>query len=125
MKTELQARTLWCPMVRHEGEGGTFNRGWATGNPLNLAEASRAQSFLCNCIASRCASWRWENPVNTQLHPCEDGNATREPPRPSAMPDDWVFTASLPGSNSAYWAAPFDKRSWRGYCGLSGKPATS
>lgn len=43
MHTEEQAQDLWCPLVRsyelQGAHGGTD--GW------------------CNCIASKCAMWRW------------------------------------------------------------------
>jgi hypothetical protein len=69
--TETEAHHLWCPMVRHEGEGASFNRGWQQSNPLN---ATRQESFLCNCIGSRCAAWRWGAPAGRHpgqlgLHP--------------------------------------------------------
>lgn len=62
--TEEEARSKWCPEVRHLGDGGggggTWNRtmammtrifGWDGSNPYPDA--------TCNCIASECMAWRW------------------------------------------------------------------
>jgi hypothetical protein len=70
MHTEEQAKHLWCPMVRHEGDSnGTFNRGWCPSNPLNSAGQAE-QSYMCNCLASGCAMWRWHNPKEKRLGFC-------------------------------------------------------
>lgn len=54
--TEDEAKTKWCPHVRHPDEvGGTFNRGRV--EPLNDHEHN--DGTLCNCIASACMAWRW------------------------------------------------------------------
>jgi len=69
MHTETEAKNLWCPLVRHEGESaGSFNRGWAPHNPLNQTPANEEESYLCNCIGSRCMAWRWgrnENQIDS------------------------------------------------------------
>lgn len=60
MHTETEAHGLWCPWVRHEGDqAGSFNRGWNPANPLNQAPTAAEASYLCNCIGSSCAAWRW------------------------------------------------------------------
>ena len=52
--TEEEAKKKWCPMVRYDSDGGTFNRGyvngWLNDHPHNL-------NALCNCIASDCMMW--------------------------------------------------------------------
>ena len=122
MNTEDEARTLWCPMVRHEGEGGTFNRGWAAHNPLNLSADIKQAAFACNCIATRCSAWRWGQPVSQPTLPCPDALATREPERPADMPASWSFIPCFFGVTRAHWAAPESAIPRRGHCGLFGNP---
>lgn len=47
MHTPEEAKTLWCPMVRLNGENWSDARG------------ARRDAYN-NCIADRCAMWRWE-----------------------------------------------------------------
>lgn len=122
MHTENEAKDLWCPLVRHEGDGGTFNRGWAPHNPLNAATAASQAAFVCNCIASRCAAWRWGEPLNVPTVPCADSLARTEPARPPGMPNTWSFIPSLFGVTPAHWTAPEDARPRHGYCGLFTPP---
>lgn len=53
--TEDEAKTKWCPMVRHSGDGNQFNRGVI--NPIN--DHLHNQGILCNCVASACMMWQW------------------------------------------------------------------
>jgi hypothetical protein len=54
--TEDEAKTKWCPMVRHEGEEhGSFNRGGIS-DPIN--SFGIAKGYGCGCIASGCMIWR-------------------------------------------------------------------
>lgn len=61
MHTVEQAKELWCPMVRHEGDnGGSFNRGSLNNNPTNRDSAdSKTPIYGCQCIGDQCAMWRW------------------------------------------------------------------
>ena len=52
MHTPAEARALWCPMVR---VGVTRDAGGPAG--INDPEVE----FSRNCIAERCAMWRWEH----------------------------------------------------------------
>ena len=52
MHTPAEARALWCPMVR---VGVTRYAGGPAG--INDPEVE----FSRNCIADRCAMWRWEH----------------------------------------------------------------
>ena len=122
MYTEAEALTLWCPMVRHEGNHSTFNRGWATHNPLNMVAGAPVPAFACNCIATRCASWRWTQASPLATVSCADTLAAHEPERPVGMPATWSFIPSLFGVTSAHWTAPRCALLRRGYCGLSGHP---
>jgi hypothetical protein len=55
--TEAEAKTKWCPLVRHEGDmGGTFNRGRVHGA---INEHPDNQGAACNCIGRACMAWRW------------------------------------------------------------------
>lgn len=55
--TEEEAKTKWCPYVRHGApEIGTFNRGVVC--PIN--DHPDNGGMLCNCIASACMAWRWQ-----------------------------------------------------------------
>jgi len=70
--TPEQALSLWCPMVRHEGNvGGSFSRGTLNSNPTNadtpvdeVTAPVPEQIYGCHCIADKCAMWRWD----TQMH---------------------------------------------------------
>lgn len=54
MHTTTQARDLWCPMVRIIFKSDTgFNRMEPTANGAPSTPKG------CNCIADRCAMWRW------------------------------------------------------------------
>lgn len=53
--TEGEAKVKWCPMVRHESDGATFNRGCLPGNPVNIHWNN--QGCACNCIGSSCMWW--------------------------------------------------------------------
>ena len=51
--TEDEARTKWCPMVRHVfevDEGDAFNR---------ISNITGGASYNLNCIASDCMMWEW------------------------------------------------------------------
>ena len=62
--TEDEAKTKWCPFVRHEGdEGSTFNRGII--DPLNI-QGGDPDGYRCTCIGSACMAWRFTN--KTALH---------------------------------------------------------
>lgn len=55
MMTEVEAKKRWCPFVRFltYGDGDSMcaiNRG---GDPV-VRDA-------CNCIASACMAWRWQD----------------------------------------------------------------
>lgn len=62
--TPEEARSLWCPMVRHEGDVAAFNRGTEDCNPTNANTEKTPDAFKdkysCTCIADKCAMWRWE-----------------------------------------------------------------
>ena len=50
VKTEEQAKQLWCPMARLNGiQGTSTNRSTAGRAPVD-----------CYCIASECMMWEWE-----------------------------------------------------------------
>jgi hypothetical protein len=126
MHTEDEAKKLWCPMVRHEGNGATFNRGWAEHNPLNQVSTTGPgdgpAAFICNCIGTRCAAWRWSDPAPAVVVDCRDARATREPLRPDGLPPGWLFVPSLCGATKACWVPPRDEGRRLGYCGLFGQP---
>jgi hypothetical protein len=104
MHTEEQARTKWCPHVRHgDDSGGSWNRtvrlmkrvlGWDGSNPYPEA--------ACNCIASECMAWRF-------------------------LPQEWEFrgqegrtyTEKKPVNG---YGVEGKKLPHVGYCGLAGKP---
>jgi len=51
---EEEAKTKWCPFVRHDTAGqnpGSFNRTILSTDKTNL-----------NCIGSACMAWRWNYP---------------------------------------------------------------
>lgn len=70
MHTEEQALKLWCPMVRvHLPVNAVANR--VSDASLRISDARDREYFNqqkedCNCIASKCAMWRWDGykPVN-------------------------------------------------------------
>lgn len=102
--TEEEAKTKWCPHVRHSGEvGGTFNRGTQHG-PLNDHEHNAGT--LCNCIASACMAWR--------LGYVEEVR----PDHPMALP------ASDPRTKLDRYLIGETRRFLprKGFCGIAGKP---
>ncbi len=69
MYTEKEANLLWCPMVRHEGQNGsTFNRGSIDGKETNRMHEGDDR-YICACIGSRCAGWRWYPSDTTHFEP--------------------------------------------------------
>lgn len=72
MHTIKQAESLWCPMVRFEGDvGGSLNRGSLNSNPTNadisfegdvdgVTKPIQKQKYGCHCVSDKCAMWRWE-----------------------------------------------------------------
>lgn len=55
--TEEEAKTKWCPFVRHaDAGGGSFNRGSEANNPTNQGRVDGGWS--CTCIASACMAWQ-------------------------------------------------------------------
>lgn len=70
---EDEAKTKWCPMVRHEGDDhGSFNRGGVS-DPINAFGI--AKGYGCGCIASACMMWRWVDAGKEYVFqdPNEDG----------------------------------------------------
>ena len=74
--TEDEAKTKWCPMVRHEGdENGSFNRG-NPGDEINDHDKNRGT--LCNCIASDCMMWVVDTPKGSSRSEGMTVNSTHE-----------------------------------------------
>jgi hypothetical protein len=67
MHDEETARLLWCPWARvqvgYGGDGGgafaAVNRTWDWIRKHLGWETGDDESEVCNCIASKCAAWRW------------------------------------------------------------------
>lgn len=51
MHTTEQAKRLWCPMVRS---------GAGSDPALNAIQGADRTGFDFNCIADKCAMWRWK-----------------------------------------------------------------
>ncbi len=107
MKTETEAKELWCPMVRDTDENmGTFNR-WFEYEPRDPADPKKPRKQTdklakgCRCIASRCMMWRWDSPQTRRCPECLDG------PRKQ-------ICSNCRGTGRIGEAV--------GYCGLGGKP---
>lgn len=64
LHTAEQATSLWCPLVRHDGDnGGSFNTGHRRQtDPLNTA-GRKNDHYTAGCIANQCAMWRWAGPA--------------------------------------------------------------
>jgi hypothetical protein len=89
--TEDEAKTKWCPFVRHSDDsGGSFNRGMFPGDATNKGRTN--DCWQCNCIASQCMAWRWDQTRWMLEH--DDRGMLMRPPK-DGVP--------------------------RGYCGLAGK----
>ena len=131
MMTEKKAADTWCPMVRHMSEAkhqGTFNRSRTEGREVNRRDAGDAE-FICNCIGSRCAMWRWgEAPLFRRYSVASAGHeqATEEPPvRTPGTPMSWGFVPydEAEGEPAGWIEPPAEAAARRqGYCGLAGKP---
>lgn len=100
--TIKQAEQVWCPMVRHEGDAGSFNRSSTNCNPVNHEAGQIAtQRYGCHCIADRCAMWRWE----------PTGTTHREARIVNDFPGQKRIThIDVPDTPT------------QGFCGLAGKP---
>lgn len=97
--TEEEAKTKWCPHAftfgsltgPNETNYGPQNRGFQMKGPL----------VACECIASKCMSWRWVDDTRMTRadgQPLEPGRAYHK--------DDILHTTVRE----------------RGYCGLAGTP---
>lgn len=110
MHTVEQAKSLWCPLVRHGGsETSSFNRGWSNSNPTNKdiddSIGVDKQQFGCHCVGDRCSMWRWG----------EFKTVSR---------DEVVADPSLgPGGKRVIQVAT--SAPVAGYCGLAGKPGVA
>lgn len=49
--TEEEAKTKWCPFVRHTSSNGEDHAANRWGKSLSPED--------CRCIGSQCAAWRW------------------------------------------------------------------
>lgn len=115
MPTAKEAAGLWCPMVRVgvlPGAGGPA----AVNDPTT--------DFSVNCIASRCAMWRWSGePPARQRFAAYDSALIDEPERPPHVPASWQWHPYDDSEGDpAQWveddASVAARR--RGYCGLAG-----
>jgi hypothetical protein len=78
MHDEETAQLLWCPFARvqvgYGGDGGgafaAVNRTWDWIRKHLGWETGDDESEVCNCIASKCAAWRWDMPPE---HDAETG----------------------------------------------------
>lgn len=121
MHTEIEAKDLWCPLVRHEGESaGSFNRGWSPSNPLNCATTTDEESYLCNCIGSRCSAWRWSRPPPSAEAPVQDQRIAKEPRRADGLSSRLLFLSSLRRSTVEIQSPPDRRQANTGYCGMVG-----
>lgn len=95
MKTEEEARKLWCPMARTyitcDDNEVTVNRTYA-GKPEEGA----------HCIASDCMMWRWARKPNPDWRP---QNSIQMPPRDTRSDPPMYLDDTT-----------------RGYCGIAGRP---
>lgn len=94
--TEDEAKTKWCPFVRH----AVVSSGLAGGSPMvsiNRPTANGPQDQQLNCVASGCMAWRWGRVEGEVM----------------AATVDHVASVS-PGSVS------FSPARGGGYCGLAG-----
>lgn len=87
MHTTEQAKQLWCPM----GRVGVLPKA---GGPAGVNDPD--VEFKTNCIADRCAMWRWLSEVSP----------------------DWTRPTTPPFS----FMPPPLVQSTMGFCGLAGKP---
>ena len=89
--TPIQAESMWCPMVRQEGDCSTFNRGQTNSNPTNADDSLdyegnsietrpiTKQVYGCHCVADKCMMWRWYPAPGSHLEQRveEDGSLRR------------------------------------------------
>lgn len=107
--TPEQAKTKWCPHVRHGGDTSSFNRGSEPGNAINDGRPNR--EWRCCCIGSDCMMWRWLQAPMRQV---------------SNKPvDGWEHVpADDSGEYAEHWLEPWESAQSKrlGYCALAGKP---
>lgn len=120
IRTEEQAKALWCPMVRVSNVGQTYNRV----DPAYLSFKAGAdreyfdrQAENCNCIAGKCAMWQFEtefprrrviNASVFNMNAAAAGNYEYQSSEEmEGEPAAWVETVESASSRAT------------GYCGLS------
>lgn len=112
MYTQTEAKKKWCQFVRALMDNVGAHR---TDNDEPIGE----------CIASRCAAWRWsENPGRNFMAVAAYRNRVEEPPRPSSIQTSWEWVPYDADEEPAFWREPeaaWDARR-EGFCGLAGKP---
>lgn len=132
MHTEKEAAALWCPMVRVVNTGQTYNRvdpvylGYQQGPDRAYFER---QQENCNCIASRCAMWRWGDGravmAQTQALKSETGNSAYGITYAGEYWHDTGERAVNEDGAEVVTLTKPDNRLPRiktGYCGLAGNP---
>jgi len=148
MMTKEQAAQAWCPMTRLVVLDAASNLT-AGAAPMNRGQVPGGVCIppAVQCIADRCAMWRWSDPLPELTEPEEwsplddayddDGMLQEvEPARPEGVPADATWVQPTPPSehgwqDGGYWveseesvvkrhAVELAKRC--GYCGLAGRP---
>lgn len=113
MMTEEDAKTKWCPFVRHSADGqATFNRGDT--DPLNNIAGPGVKNhdaWLCNCIASKCMAWRDHDRI------VETGRKIPTSMSVAKPVGNWYCSYSV---DEPVWVETAVERV--GYCGLAGRP---
>lgn len=100
MKTEAEARDIWCPFTRvgEQASGATENR----------------PDGSYNCIASGCMAWRWQ-PLQAD-QPFMDAVKARM----ETANETHAKAVKYVRANLAKLGLP--SKPFRGYCGAFGKP---
>lgn len=129
LASATDAAGQWCPFTRvyelwqsRESETLIAINRYATNDHLPPGSG---------CIGPRCMAWRWADgtSMDRKFQICwSNRNATKELPRPAAVPASWEWVPHDPDENDpAGWredeASALARR--RGFCGLSplGVPA--
>lgn len=132
MHTPEQAKSLWCPMVRHNDSSGVFNRAIYDVNPVNAnlqfkrVEVQTMDKYGCHCISNQCAMWRTGEFPKARSCQAKNAMALEEEdagyPRPDYPAVFWAHDEADGGT--ACWTETHDSIEARrpGYCGLAGRP---
>ena len=129
LTTEKEAKTKWCPMVRHGEICGPDSTVPENLEPVAWNRFDGEWNFGgLLCIASGCMMWSWGD-LPECLQIMADCSENKAPERPRNIPTTWKYVLTDERTHRlnapvmvGRWVEPDTERDARrlGYCGLAG-----